>query len=167
MRRLVVVLILLMAGAAHGRNPGRGGKGLGLSLGDPTGLNFKAFLGRGTAIDATLGLGFIGGRHLALNLGVVWQKPLGHLGGAPVDWYWGLGGKLGLYDDDHDHDHGDGKHHHHDDDELRLGARAPIGVSIIFSKVPLDLFLEVAAGLWIIEDVDLDLDGAIGVRFWF
>lgn len=166
MRRLVFVSLLFATSLAHAGATGRSGKGLGLSLGDPTGLNFKAFIGRGTAIDATLGLGFIGGRHLALNLGVLWQKPLGHLGGAPVDWYWGLGGKLGLYDNDHSHDHGNG-HHHHDDDELRLGARAPIGVSVMFRKVPLDLFLEIAAGLWIVEDVDLDLDGAIGFRFWF
>lgn len=159
MRRLVFALVLLATSAASAKNPGRGGKGLGVAIGDPSGLNFKAFLSSGFALDATLGLGFIGGRHLALNLGVVWQKPLGNLGGAPVDWYYGVGGKLGIYDDDHDDKH--------DRDRVRLGARAPLGVSVIFKKVPMDLFLEIAAGLWIVDEVDLDLDGAIGVRFWF
>lgn len=168
MRRLIFALALFTASIAQARSAGRSGKGLGLSIGDPTGLNFKAFLKRGFAIDSTLGLGFIGGRHFALNVSAIWQKPLSNLGSAPVDWYWGLGGKLGLYDGDDDHSHGNGRVHDHDhDDELRLGARAPLGIAILFKSAPIDVFLEVAAGLWLLDHVDLDLDGAIGLRFWF
>lgn len=156
-------LLISSASTAHARGARRGGTGLGLSLGDPTGINFKTFVGSSTAFDATAGLGFLGGNHLALNAGLVWHNALGGLGGAPVDWYYGLGAKLGYYDHDHDHH----KHHNHDHDHLRLGARAPLGVSVMLTGVPIDIFLEVAAGLWVVEHVDFDLDGAIGFRYWF
>ena len=163
MRRLLFICLILLASTsiAHARGAKRGGTGLGLSLGDPTGINFKTFVGSSTAFDATAGLGFLGGNHLALNAGLVWHNALGGLGGAPVDWYYGLGGKLGIYD------HDNRKRDDDDRDELRLGARAPLGVSVMLTGVPIDIFLEIAAGLWVIGDVDLDLDGAIGVRYWF
>lgn len=154
---LLVMLTALLGGvgAGHARGAKRGGTGLGLSVGDPTGVNFKTFTGARMAVDATLGLGFIGGNHLAFNLGLIWHNPLDR----GLDWYYGVGGKLGLYDEDRK----DGR----DRDRLRLGARAPIGVALMLRQVPLDLFAEVAAGLWLIDDVDLDLDGAVGVRYWF
>jgi hypothetical protein len=155
MRTLICVLLFALPALSHARGARRGGTGLGVSLGDPTGVNFKTFTGSNVAVDATLGLGFIGGNHLAFNLGMVWHNRLAN----SADWYYGLGGKLGLYDEDRD----DGK----DRDRLRVGARAPLGVAFMLRSVPLDLFAEVAAGLWIIDSVDFDLDGAIGVRYWF
>jgi hypothetical protein len=157
---LLLGLLIMSTSIAQARGAQRGGTGLGLSLGDPTGLNFKTFLGGSMAFDATAGLGIIGGNHLALNAGLVWHNSLGNLGSAPVDWYYGVGAKLGYYDYD-------GNHEHDDHDDLRLGARAPLGVSVMLRGVPIDIFLEVAAGLWIVGNVDFDLDGAIGARYWF
>lgn len=155
MRACLGLALLCLPALAHARGAKRGGTGLGVSIGDPTGVNFKTFTGSNVAVDATLGLGFIGGNHLALNLGLLWHNRLAR----SADWYYGIGGKLGLYDEDRD----DKK----DRDRLRLGARAPLGVTFMLRQVPIDIFAEVAAGLWIIDEVDLDLDGAVGVRYWF
>lgn len=168
MRRFLFIglIMLASASAAHARGAKRGGTGLGLSIGQPTGINFKTFLGRDIAFDATVGLGLLNGNHLQLNAGLLWHNKLGGLGSTPVDWYFGLGAKLGYHDhhDHHDHKH---KHHDHDEDDLHLGARAPLGVSIMLRSVPIDIFLEVAPVLWIVDHVDLELDGAIGFRYWF
>jgi hypothetical protein len=36
-----------------------------------------------------------------------------------------------------------------------------------FVNAPFDVFVELAAGLWIVEKVKVDLDAAIGGRYWF
>lgn len=159
---VIGLFIMASASLAQARGAKRGGTGLGLSIGQPTGINFKTFLGSSMAFDATVGLGLLNGSHLTVNAGLLWHKSLGNLGSAPVDWYVGLGGKLGY------HDHHKGKHKHDDhDDDLHLGARAPLGVSVMLSGVPIDISLEVAPVLWIVDHVDLELDGALGVRYWF
>ena len=44
--------------------------------------------------------------------------------------------------------------------------RAPFGLAMMFDA-PFDVFLEVAAGLWLVEKVGFHLDAAIGGRYWF
>ncbi len=126
--------------------------GLGIILGDPTGVNGKYMLSPEMAIDAAIGFGIIGGGHLHIHSDFLWQFDIQQWPAGSLDIYLGIGPKLAI---------GHGKA------DLMLGVRAPLGVSFLFSKVPLDIFLEVAIGLFIVEKVDLDLDAAIGVRYWF
>jgi hypothetical protein len=44
--------------------------------------------------------------------------------------------------------------------------RIPLGLSWVAAKAPLDVFLELAPVLDLAPGTDLDLDAAIGVRFW-
>ena len=48
-----------------------------------------------------------------------------------------------------------------------LGARGPIGISFLFTGAPIDIFLEVDTGPWLIEKVGFDIDAAIATRYWF
>ena len=151
----VALAALLSPGLAAAKGP----FGLGLALGDPTGVNGKYKLSGSTAVEGTVGLSFLNGNRLATHLNLHWMRPLSGI----VSWHFGVGGKLAAYDRDHYHD----KKYHDDEDGLWLGARAPLGLDIDFRSVPLDLFIEIAAVLWVVERVDLDLDGAIGLRYWF
>ena len=49
----------------------------------------------------------------------------------------------------------------------RIGARAPFGLALMFSEAPFDVFVEVAAGLWLVRKVSFGVDVAIGGRYWF
>ncbi|MEZ4466854.1 MAG: hypothetical protein R3F60_08280 [bacterium] len=156
MKRALAPLALALAAFAPGLAAAKGPFGLGLAIGDPTGVNGKYKLGQSTAVDGTVGLSLVNGNRLSTHLDFHWVRPLQGI----VSWYVGLGGKLVAYDRDHDK-------HGHDDDGIWMGARAPLGLDLEFRGVPLDLFIEIAAVLWVVERVDLDLDGAIGVRYWF
>ena len=150
-----VILTAIFAFALMRPSPARaedGRFGLGVSLGDPTGANFKLGLNDAISLDGTVGLGFIGGNHVAANVDFLWQRELTSLDRAAIDFYFGVGPKIGLFSDP---------------DALNVGTRAPVGLAFVFSEVPVDVFVEVAAGLWIIEAVDFDLDGAVGARYWF
>ena len=128
------------------------GFGLGIVLGDPSGLSFKGYVGPTMAIDGAVGYGVINDGHLSAYVDFLWEWQMTSWERADLALYVGVGPKIGQF-------------FHHD--ELRVGARAPVGVSFQFSRVPLDFFVEVAAGLWFIDHVDFDLDAGLGLRYWF
>lgn len=163
-RALVVALGLLVPAVGAARGGGKG-LGLGLAIGSPTGINLKKTLGARTAVDGTLGLNFLNGDGFTLHACFLWEASLASASAGQFNGHLGLGGKLGVYDDDRGGRHKDDRDD--DDDELWLGGRAPAGVSFAFRGVPLDVWLELAAVLWVVEEVDLDFDGTLGVRYWF
>jgi hypothetical protein len=149
---LVIASILVFANPDRAAAQNTADIGLGLIIGDPTGVNGKYMLSEEFAIDAAVGFGVIGGGHLAIHSDFMWQFDLEQWPAGSLDFYLGVGPKLGI---------GRKK------EEFLLGARAPVGVSFLFTGAPLDIFVEVAAGLWIVEKVGFDIDAAIGVRYWF
>ena len=145
----VLALGLLLAGASAARAQGTG-FGLGLIVGAPTGLSMKYKVSEGFAVDGALGLGFIGGNDVVLHVDALWELDLKSWPSGQLDIYLGIGGKTGSKKKD-----------------FLLGMRAPLGAAFNFRELPFDVFVEVAAGLWILEDVSLHADGALGGRYYF
>lgn len=134
--------------------------GLGLMVGEPTGLSFKAWTSETNAIDA--GLAWSVGRYDAINLHAdyLWHnfELFGDeikQGQLPV--YYGVGGRIVFADDYPDPG----------DDNAVLGVRIPAGVNYLFEDSPVGLFLEIAPVVNIIPDTDFDLDSSLGVRYYF
>jgi len=138
--------------------------GLGLMLGAPSGLSGKYFVGRNTAID--FGVGVIRYyRHRQSNIHVhadfLWH-PVSLASTEPFELplYFGIGGRLWDFEDDNLNDRGFG-----------LGVRAPIGIAFDFNNVPLDAFFELALVVDVFFNYNdhyaADLNGAIGVRYYF
>ena len=136
--------------------------GLGLIIGDPTGLSMKGFLSEDTAIDGAVGVELIGGDALHVHADFLWQFDIKQWESAALDLYLGVGPTLGFHDGK-GRDRGD----HDDDGHLHLGARGPFGLAVMFNPARFDVFLEVAAKLHLIDKVRFGLDAAIGGRYWF
>ena len=147
---------LVVGGVAHAQNGERSGGdfGLGVIVGDPTGLSGKYMLATEHAIDFAAGLGFLGGDHWHVHADYLWHMRVKKWPTTTLDVYLGAGPKLGIKDKK-----GTGA--------VLIGARGPVGISIGFLEAPFDVFVEVAAGLWIVDKVDLDVDAALGGRYWF
>jgi hypothetical protein len=128
--------------------------GLGIIIGDPTGVSGKYLVSPEFAIDGAVGLGLIGGDKLHVHVDFLWQFDIKRWSSAQLDLYLGVGPKLGIKDK-------------RDDTDLRIGARAPFGLAMMFLEAPFDVFVEVAAGLWLVRKPGFDLDVAIGGRYWF
>jgi hypothetical protein len=132
--------------------------GLGVMFGAPTAISGKYFLSQDTALDFGVGTFYRyrdGGLHLHADF--LWHPAV--LVKADAFWlplYFGIGGRF--------LDHGNHGH---------LGARVPIGIAFDFTNVPLDIFLELAAVLdFALTDDDHgviygDVNGAVGIRYWF
>lgn len=136
--------------------------GLGIVLGEPTGVTAKYFLSPNGALDFDLAFSLIES-HLWFSTDYLYH--FGDLApGAPgvlLRPYIGGGGIIAgrdRDDDDHDRD---------DDDEFGLAGRFTGGLSSLFTEVHLELFIDGSVGVWIVPETDLNLGAVIGLRYFF
>jgi hypothetical protein len=133
--------------------PGGGGPfGLGIIVGEPTGITGKLFTSETTAISgaAAWSLGGSDRFHIQVDYLMHRYDPIRvEQGRAPI--YFGLGGRIVL----------------RNDKDTRVGLRIPVGVAYEFENAPFDTFLELAPVLDIAPSTDFFLEGTIGGRFYF
>ncbi len=129
--------------------------GIGFILGDPSGFTAKYFISGNDAIDAGIGPSGRDGFYLYADYLRHFRTlfPVSEL-----SLYVGAG--LGL----HEHDE---ESKHHKEDEVSLEARLPLGIAYTFRQVPIEVFLELAPALECIPDIDFDLRGGLGARYYF
>lgn len=152
--------------------------GVGLELGAPSGVSAKYFLGGTVAIQG--GVGVIeswGDDGLHLHAEVVWHPAVLHRGpGVTVPLHLGIGGRF-LEHDYNGRDCFDGRGFYYCDDDTHLGVRAPIGLSFLFRKTPMDVFIELALVVDFVHVDDGDrydhdhdhagINGVVGARYYF
>jgi hypothetical protein len=126
--------------------------GLGIMIGDPSGLNLKSWTGRNSAFDIGLAWSFVGDSSLQIHGDLLFHsfgefRPRrGRLG-----LYYGLGGRVKTKEEG----------------ETTLSVRIPLGLTYIFERAPLDFFFEVVPLLDLTPETRGDVQGALGVRYYF
>jgi hypothetical protein len=128
--------------------------GLGIIVGQPTGVTAAYRLGDRTAIDGALGVDLFEGRRFYLHGTFLFVLP-DLLGGGSVGLSPYLG--PGVFVNDRGGNN----------DRLGIGVRAPFGLSLDFRRAPLQIFGEFAVLLPLIPDPDLGIGGAVGFRYYF
>jgi len=171
MRRCLVTLLLLLATPAHadeetegsggsgtGRGEEKGTLGVGIIVGEPTGICARLYLQDDQAIQAAVGAAFIGGglqihADYAFHPYIIQSRET-----FVLATYVGPGVRLIQYSDGRDGSF------------FALGVRAVGGLLFDF-KNPLDAFFEVAGvleyGFADGEGVGLALNAGAGVRYYF
>lgn len=120
---------------------------LGIILGEPTGLSFKAWQGNNSAIDGAVAWSFGENGSVHLHADYLLHKWLDVETGG-LAFYYGLGARAVFADDS------------------KFGARIPVGLQYLFPDTRLSMFFEVAPTLNLIPDTDFGVNGGIGVRFF-
>jgi len=139
----------VISNSAFAEIPTAGDFGIGIILGEPSGLTAKAWLADDHALDAHLTFDF-SDEAFAVFVDYLFHFDVGiDVDELEVPIYIGVGGKLAVRD------------------ELGVGVRVPIGISALFDELPLEVFAEVAPGLRILDKTDPDVDGGIGIRYVF
>ena len=153
--------ILLIAAVAAGLSvpsaafADSGGRfGLGIAVGDPSaGLTAQYKLdgpGKGSALNFMLGLELIDDSDVYFHVDYIVKLGVLHRGSSvTIPFYAGLGG----YFADRGND--------------TFGVRAPFGLQFDFRTAPIHLFAELALFLRLVDDVDLNVGGLIGFRYFF
>lgn len=146
MKALVVLITLFLAQAAFAQKTG-----VGVSLGNPTGLNGKYWLSGDRAVDAGLALSF--GKHSNAS---IHSDYLLHNEAAfyfndtvPLDLYYGIGGRMEFAD------------------EIELGVRIPVGLVHKVEGGSADMFAEVAPIVDFVGRTGVELHWLFGGRYYF
>jgi hypothetical protein len=146
--------------------------GLGIVIGDPTGLSAKLWVAPTNSLDFGLGLwsgvngdcfidnqghevcGTFGHSNGTFNIDYLWQSNIIR-GSAQLDWHVGGGGRMIWWGGCQNNC-------------IAVAARAPIGLDLMFTNPSfLEVFFELAPSFWIVPDINFGIEGGIGVRFYF
>ena len=126
------------------------GLGLGVILGEPSGISGKSWLAKKTALAGAVAWSLENEEALHLHLDHLFHD----FDSMPVEQgtlalYYGFGGRIKFAD------------------ESTISIRIPIGLNYLFATAPMDLFLEVVPMLDLIPRTEVNLNGGIGIRYFF
>lgn len=161
---IVVAALAASAGPALAEGTEKGSLGVGVVIGEPTGVAAKLYLQDDQAIQAALGLTFVSGGFQAHADYVFHPVILEEREAFTLPAYVGPGVRV------MQHREGRGG-----DTDFRIGARAVAGLLFDFKEIPLDVFVEVAGVLdyrfgsanEANNGVGLALNGGLGARYYF
>lgn len=151
------ILVISVGGSLYASS---GKIGAGFILGVPTGITGKVFISNTDAVD--LGLGATGDDDFYIYGDYLKHFP-GIFPARELALYVGAGAAFYHEDDYHYYD----DHHRRDDDHNCLEIRVPVGLEYTFNKVPIGVFIELVPALEIVPDIDSDMMGGIGARYYF
>ncbi|MDY0093534.1 MAG: DUF3996 domain-containing protein [Candidatus Vecturithrix sp.] len=149
----IFALLLLFCFVNNQAFAQRQGVGLGVIVGEPTGLSLKSWMSASTALNLAAAWSFEKYGAFQVHLDYVFHHP--RLVEPNLPFYYGLGGRLKLKDSGSD------------DNDAHLGIRLPLGLVYLFREVPLDFFIEVVPVLDLAPETAVNLNAALGMRFYF
>jgi len=125
--------------------------GIGLIVGEPTGISVKQWVGRQHAVDAAVAWSFSHDTSVQVHADYLYHRVYffsadEYKGRVPV--YFGIGGRA-IFSDD-----------------AKVGVRFPVGVGRTMRDYPIEFFFEIVPILNVAPDSDFDLSSAIGVRYY-
>lgn len=126
------------------------GFGLGVIVGEPSGISGKSWLSPKTALAGALAWSLETEEALHFHLDHVFHDfdsmPLEQ---GMLAFYYGFGGRVKF------------------SRESTVSIRIPIGLNYLFENAPVDVFLEVVPMLDLIPGTEFNMNGGIGIRYFF
>lgn len=154
MRASVFLALLLLAPTAGRAEVRAGDTGVGIILGEPSGLSGKLFLSRRHAFDAGLSFSVLDDAFYAhVDYLLHFPKSMRGFGGGQWLPYAGVGGQFEV-------------HQRRDDGHAGMGARLPVGLAWHPANSPLDFFVELALGMKLFPATRPSFGGGFGVRLY-
>lgn len=151
-RPLLLTSAVALTLVAASPSPARADIGVGLFVGEPTGVTVKIGLERRTALELLGGWNtWDDGRGAYGHITFLAQLFAARGSSVIVPFRLGIGGAV--------YDAGP--------DDIGVAARAPLQIAFVFTGAPVELYGELALRLQAVPDGDVDLDGGLGFRIYF
>jgi len=146
----IILFLILVSGSAFSQNSGTG---VGIILGEPTGISLKHWLSAKNALDAGLAWSFLNNGNVQIHGDYLFHfDPFSN---SQIPAYIGVGGRIKL------------KNNSKKETDSRIGVRVPIGLDIHFPEPHLGVFIEVVPVLDLSPKTDMSFNAAIGIRYFF
>ncbi len=162
-RMILILFIATNIISVYANGPRGKSFGFGLILGDPVGITAKLWTNNENAFDFYLGSSYFG----SLRLGADYLWHFDAFNSSVVKMYAGPGLSVGF-------GRGEGiwykenknTFYYWGDDETGIAGRVIFGLNIIPRRTPLEIFIEAGPLIGIAPNVGVNMDGAIGIRFY-
>ncbi len=157
---LICIMVVFSPAAAQDDSTGRTSRpsasfkhetlGIGVIFGEPTGLSGKMWTTKNTGFDLGLAWSFSGDGHFHIHGDYLFHNfGLFDVDKGALPVYVGIGGRIRFEDD------------------TRVGVRFPVGLEYFFQDWPLAVFAEIVPILDLAPSTKGDVNGGMGVRFYF
>ncbi|MFC2133669.1 hypothetical protein ACFLR4_04825 [Bacteroidota bacterium] len=144
----ILVLLFFMAICFNNSTAQTRGFGIGVIVGEPTGISLKLWNSGTTAFDAGIAWSLGKDDKLHLHADHLWHN-FNVFRNPKMALYYGIGGRI------------------YSDNDTRVGVRGVIGINYFFTEVPLDAFLEIVPVFQVLPDTKFGFNAGIGMRFFF
>jgi hypothetical protein len=125
--------------------------GLGVMIGAPTGISAKYWVSEDNALDFGLAYSFVESTNaLSIHADYLYHENRWFPKFDRMDFYYGYGVRI-----------------RSSNDQTSLGARGVAGLAIMLKEAPVDIFIEIAPVFKLIPSTALNLDVALGARYYF
>lgn len=150
MSKYIFILVIFMQFLAMGADVAEEGFGIGIIVGEPTGISFKSWLQQNVAVAGAVAWSFRGEDAFHVHADYLFHNSrLVKVEEGKLMLYYGIGARLKLQD------------------RSRFGIRIPLGASYIVKQAPLEFFLEIVPIMDLAPDTELEGNGGLGVRWFF
>lgn len=151
---ILMTLLLGVSNLSIAQERGKG-FGLGIIIGEPTGVSAQKWLDNSSALAAAAAWSFAG--RSSLNFHVDYQMYNFNLVQADkgeFSFYWGFGGRIVIQEKNNGTD-------------VIVGARIPVGLNYHIEGAPVAVFGEIVPKLNLIPETRFDVGGGLGIRYFF
>jgi len=126
------------------------GFGLGVIVGEPTGISVKAWMGRGGAICAAAGWSLTETEYINFHGDYIFHNfSLINVEKGSLPVYYGVGIRIKTKG------------------ETKFGVRIPVGIDYLLDNAPLDIFFEIVPVLDLTPETKFRFSAGLGIRFFF
>jgi hypothetical protein len=126
------------------------GFGLGIILGEPTGVSFKSWVGRREALDVAVAWSFDGEGAVHLHADYLFHNfRLFRAEKGQFVLYYGIGARVKTAN------------------KTQVGIRIPLGLSYLFESDPVEIFFELGPIMNVTPSTLFRMTTGVGVRYYF
>ncbi len=149
MKKLLILFFLLVVCAASSYSQSK--FGLGIILGEPTGLSAKLYLDNTSSVDAAIG--WSNYRYSAMHIHADYLYNITKLS-SEVPLYVGIGGRIKIKKIEKNQD-------------TKLAVRIPVGITYEPTSKPIDLFIEIVPMMDLTPSTEFIWNAGAGIRYYF
>ncbi len=126
------------------------GIGLGIILGEPTGVSLKSWIGMREAFDIAVAWSFEGEGAIHVHADYLFHNfRLFNVEKGDLVFYYGIGARVKTVN------------------KTQVGIRVPLGLSYLFAKDPLEIFFELGPIMNVTPKTLFRMTTGVGIRYYF
>ena len=160
---LAIIILLISAPESQSFSPRGKDFGLGIMLGEPTGLTMKIWTQNDEAFAFSLGNSYLG--QLRIGMDYLWH--FNAFNSNIVNLYAGPGLAVGIGENGGWWYNHKNRTWYKEEDDIGLGVRGVIGINVVPRNSPIEIFCEIGLMIGFLPGTYTNMEGAIGIRYYF